>query len=70
MAYFVIMIAILLAALNAFKIIYFIFVNFKPIQIPGRKRKAGLLARYYMIIAYLALMYVIIAVAVNIQGQV
>ncbi len=69
LAYFVILIAISLAVLNGFKVINFIFVNFKPIPVPGRRRKAGLLARYYIITAYLALMYVIIAVAINIQGQ-
>lgn len=69
LAYFVIIISIILAALNGFKVIHFIFVNFKPISVPGRRRRAGLLVRYYIISAYLALMYVIISVAVNIQDK-
>ncbi|EPW5500375.1 hypothetical protein ACWM6O_002230 [Vibrio vulnificus] len=68
-AYFVIFIALLLTILNTVMVIRGIFRTFPPISVPGRKRKRGGTARIWLTLIYLVVVYVIIAVSINIQGK-
>ncbi|EOV0854515.1 hypothetical protein ACOKV8_004633 [Vibrio parahaemolyticus] len=68
-AYFVILIALLLTILNTVMVIRGIFRTFPPISVPGRKRKRGGAARFWLTLIYLVVVYVIVAVSINIQGK-
>ncbi|WP_316674868.1 hypothetical protein [uncultured Tolumonas sp.] len=66
-AYFVILIAVVLTLVNSFKFINLIYVTFKPIRVPGRNYKRGWLLRWFLILIYAIIVYVIINVSIHLQ---
>jgi hypothetical protein len=60
-------IAVLLALFNSALVVRFIWVEFAPLPVPGTGRKRGHNFRIFVLLMYVAIIYILIAVSVNLK---
>jgi hypothetical protein len=66
-SYWVIAVSVVLILLNTLGVVLWIYNNIKPISIPGKNKKKGVLAMPIVILNYIAFVYVIVVVAINLK---